>query len=145
MPATDLYEQDFFEWTRRNAALLRAGRLEDADLEHIAQEIEDIGKSQERELENRLEILLRHLLQWKLQPERRTRSWRLTANEQRREIEKLLRKMPSLQQALPQALPGAYGYAVRSAAEETEMPKSCFPESCPFALDQILDEEFFPE
>lgn len=145
MTATDLYDQDFFEWTQRNAALLRVGRLEEADLGHIAEEIEDMGKSQERELESRLEVLLHHLLKWKLQSDRRSRSWRLTANEQRREIEKLLRKMPSLMATLPATLPEAYAYAVRSAAEETEMPQSCFPESCPFALDQILDEEFFPE
>ena len=46
MTTRDLYDLDFFEWTRCNAALLRAGQLDQADLEHIAEEIEDMGKSQ---------------------------------------------------------------------------------------------------
>jgi hypothetical protein len=144
MLAKDLYERDFHAWTQCNAALLRAGSFEQADIEHIAEEIEDMGKSQQRELENRLEVLLLHLLKWLLQPDRRSKSWRRSANEQRREIEKLLRKMPSLRPRLPQALPEAYSYAVRAAVEETDLPKEAFPPTCPFALDEVLEEEFFP-
>jgi hypothetical protein len=76
--AKDLYEQDFFEWTVQNAQLLRAGRLEEADLEHIAEEIEDMGRSERRELESRLSVLLSHLLKWRFQPSRRGRSWQAT-------------------------------------------------------------------
>jgi hypothetical protein len=42
MPREDtaaLYDRDFFEWTVRNAELLRSGRLEEIDLEHVAEEI----------------------------------------------------------------------------------------------------------
>ncbi len=95
MVAKDLYDRDFFEWTQCNAALLRAARFDQADIEHIAEEIEDMGKSLRREVESRLEVLLQHLLKWKLQPGSRRKSWRLTANTQRREIGKLVRKMPS--------------------------------------------------
>lgn len=48
MTAKELYERDFFEWTRCNAALLRAGRFEQADVTHIAEEIEDMGKREDR-------------------------------------------------------------------------------------------------
>ncbi len=54
MIAKELYDRDFLEWTRCNAALLRARRFEEADIEHLAEEIEDMGKSQQRELESRL-------------------------------------------------------------------------------------------
>jgi hypothetical protein len=47
---SNLYDEDFFEWTRRNAELLRAGQLQQADIEHIAEEIEDMGKRDRREL-----------------------------------------------------------------------------------------------
>ena len=50
----DLYDQDFFEWTVQNAELLRARRFDEIDVEHIAGEIEDRGKSEQRELESRL-------------------------------------------------------------------------------------------
>jgi len=143
--ARDLYDHDFFEWTRSNAALLRAGRLAEADLAHIAEEIEDMGKSQQHEIENRMEVLLRHLLKWQFQSGRRSRSWRLTANNERRRIERLLRAMPSLCPRLVTILPEAYAYAVRAAADETDLPKSAFPASCPWSLDQVLDETFLPE
>ncbi|MBI3698676.1 MAG: DUF29 family protein, partial [Acidobacteria bacterium] len=66
--AKDLYDLDFFEWTARNAELLREGRFTEADMEHIAEELEDMGKRDRRELESRLELLLEHLLKWQMQP-----------------------------------------------------------------------------
>jgi hypothetical protein len=62
MTAKELYDRDFYEWTRCNAALLRAGRFEEADVERIAEEIEDMGRSERRGIEGRLEVLLTHLL-----------------------------------------------------------------------------------
>jgi hypothetical protein len=62
MNVKDLYDKDFFEWTRCNAALLRARRFEEADIEHLAEEVEDMGKRDRRELTSRLEVLLTHLL-----------------------------------------------------------------------------------
>ena len=68
MRTADLYDRDFAEWTRHNAELLRAGRASEADLEHIAEEIEDMGNRDRRELRSRLRVLLAHLLKWKFQP-----------------------------------------------------------------------------
>ena len=70
-----LYDQDFYAWTNEQAALLRAGRLSEADVEHIAEEIENMGKSEKRELVSRLRVLLLHLLKWQYQPTRRGKSW----------------------------------------------------------------------
>ena len=142
--AKELYELDFFEWTVRNAELLRSGRFEEADLGHIAEEIEDMGKRDQRELRSRLEVLLRHLLKWRLQPERRVRSWRLTTNTQRRRIRRLLGEMPSLRPHLEESVLAVYPDAVEATIDETGLPKDCFPATCPFSLDQILDAEFFP-
>ena len=96
MATRDLYDQDFLEWTVRNSGLLRAGRFGEADIEHIAEEIEDMGKSQRRELGSRLEVLLAHLLKWQFQPGGRNSSWESTIRIQRTKIAKLLRDMPSL-------------------------------------------------
>lgn len=145
MRLVELYDRDFFEWTQCNAALLRAGRFEQADVEHLAEEIEDMGKSQRRELENRLERLLQHLLKWRLQPEARSQSWRSTIKVQRREIGKLLAEMPSLRPVLAAGLGDAYEGGVARASAETGLPESAFPASCPFDLDQIFDQGFFPE
>ena len=55
MAAAQLYDRDFFEWIHCNAPLLRAGRFDQADIEHIAEELEDMGKGERRGLESRVE------------------------------------------------------------------------------------------
>ncbi len=147
MMVKDLYDQDFVQWTTRNAELLRAGRWQEADLEHIAEEIEDMGKSRRRALESRLEVLLTHLLKWQAQPERRavSPSWRATIKTQRSRINRLLREAPSLRNALTEDLAEAYEDAVTWAAAETGLPEDSFPASCPFPLEQIMDPGFYPQ
>ena len=76
--SANLYERDFYAWANEQAGLLRAGKLSEADLEHIAEEIESMGKSEKRELVNRLSVLLMHLLKWQFQATGRGTSWRLT-------------------------------------------------------------------
>lgn len=144
MTAKELYDRDFFRWTRLNADLLRSGRFTEADIDHIAEEIEDMGKSQRRALESRLEVLLAHLLKWQFQPGGRGSSWESTIRIQREKIAKLLRDMPSLRSALGEELPDAYRTAVLAAVGETGLPRNTFPAACPFSLQQVLDEEFFP-
>jgi hypothetical protein len=72
------YEQDVVAWASEQARLLRAGRLDLLDIEHIAEEIEDVGKSEQRELANRMSLLRAHLLKWAYQVDRRGNSWRRT-------------------------------------------------------------------
>ena len=62
---TASYHQDIIAWAEEQARLLRAGRLDGLDLEHLAEEIEDVGKSEQRELANRMALLMAHLLKWR--------------------------------------------------------------------------------
>lgn len=144
-PSPDLYEQDFYAWTQQQAALLRAGRLSEIDFKNIAEEIESMGSRERRELISRLAVLLAHLLKWQYQPERRSVSWRLTINEQRRHLALLLEDSPSLQARLEEFLPRAYRDGTRAALEETGFLNSPFPPACPYAAAQILGEDFWPE
>jgi hypothetical protein len=141
----ELYDQDFFEWTARNAKLIRAGRLDEADLEHIAEEIEDLGKREQHQLGGRLAILILHLLKWQAQPERRGSSWTATIQVQRLRLDKLLRKMPSLRRLVEEEVADAYPEARLRAAADTKRSESSFPDACPFTSAQILDPEFFPD
>lgn len=146
MTAKELYEQDIFLWTVRNAELLRAGRLEEADLEHIAEEIEDMGISQERTLSNRLHVLLTHLLKMQAEPQSRARQgWKASVATQRYHIRRLLKRAPSLKSQVAEEVTEGYKVAVGEAAAGTGLPESGFPKTCPFTVEQILDEEFFPE
>ena len=135
------YDADFYAWANTQAALLRSGRIDQADIEHIAEEIESMGKSELRELENRLARLFTHLLEWQFQPNRRSRSWTLTIKEQRRRLHRHLAQNPSLKAKLEQAVLDAYGDAILEAARETGLAEETFPPVCPFTIEQILNED----
>jgi len=70
-----LYDDDFYAWANEQAALLRAGRLSEADLEYIAEEIESVGRTEKRELISRLTVLLAHLLKWQYRSVHRRGPW----------------------------------------------------------------------
>lgn len=139
------HETDFYSWAKDNARLLRNGQVELADLENIAEELEDMGESRERELENRLGVLLTHLLKWVFQSSRRGNSWIATIKEQRRRVKRVLKKNPGLKSYLEEAFEYAYGDARLMATRETGMEENTFPEACPFTIEQTLDDEFWPE
>ena len=93
---TGSYDEDFQAWAKRNAELMREGKLSEIDTQRIAEELEDRGKSQRRELISRLAVLLTHVLRWQFQPDRRSDSWVSTIVTQRTEILLLLDHSPSL-------------------------------------------------
>jgi len=144
MNARELYDQDFFQWTQCNAALLRTGQLAEIDMQHIAEELEDMGKREQRELVTRLRVLLIHLLKWQLQPTRRGASWEATIDIQRDELVRQIEQMPSLRNYLVQSIPRICALAARKAAGETGLAAQSFPVDCPFSLEQMLDDRFLP-
>ena len=139
------YEKDFYAWLRHNVQLLRQGKLTDIDVDNIAEELESMGRSEKRELVNRLAILLMHLLKWQYQPQRRGKSWKNTIDTQREDILELLQESPSLRHELPAKLMSAYKKARRFAEDETGIDLNNFPSTCPYTLEQILNEYFYPE
>ena len=140
-----LHDRDFYTWTQQQAALLRAGRLAELDVANLLEEVEDMGRSEKRELLNRLAVLLAHLLKWRYQSQRRGRSWALTIKEQRLEARAELEDNPGLKPRLPEAFHRAYARACLQAAKETRLEESSFPKSCPWTVEQVLDDEFWPE
>jgi hypothetical protein len=142
---SELYETDFYAWANEQAALLRQGKLGSADIAHIAEELESLGRTEKRELVSRLAVLLMHLLKWRYQPGRRSGSWEATVVVQRRALLRHLGDNPSLKAVLPRALDDAYGDAVPAATAETDLPKATFPATCPWSLEQILDHGFWPD
>jgi hypothetical protein len=142
---TSLYDQDFYAWANEQATLLRAGKLDQADIENIAEEIESMGRSEKRELINRLAVLLLHLLKWQFQPGLRGNSWRLSIEEQRYRLENHLNDNPSLKAQITQAMRDAYRLALVEAERETGLARSTFPAVCSFAFDQAMSADFWPE
>ena len=138
------YEKDFYAWAVHNAELIRQGKFSEIDVEHVAEEIESMGKSERRELVNRLAVLIAHLLKWQFQSIKRSRSWLVTIENQRLGIADLLEESPSLHHELRERFFHAYERAILIASEQTGIEKSVFPKFCQFSFDQCLKNDFLP-
>lgn len=142
---SSLYDRDFYAWSNQQAELLRAGKLQQADIEHIAEEIESMGKTEKRELISRLTVLSLHLLKWRFQPAKRAASWEASVKVQRNRLIDHLDDNPSLKPLAPSALAAAYRDAVIEAIAETGLSESTFPQVCPWTIEQVLSAQFWPE
>ena len=139
------YKQDIVAWAQEQARLIRAGRFDLLDLEHIADEIDDVGKSEQRELASRMVILMTHLLKWQCQPERRSTSWTLTIREQRKGLCRRLKNTPSLKNELSNAdwLEDVWGDVLTMTTKETGIGE--LPDACPWVMTDILSSDWLPE
>jgi hypothetical protein len=138
------YHQDFYGWTQEQAKLLREHRLNELDLENLLEEVESMGKSEKRELESLLEVLLMHLLKWHYQPNFQGKSWELTIREQKAKSIRHLKENPSLKGQLAETFMYAYEDARLWAARETGLSLDTFPDACPWTFEQVIDPIFFP-
>lgn len=147
-----LYETDYTAWAKRHVELLRARRFADMDIEHLFEELSDMSKSERRELESRLLILIAYLLKWEYQyptlserwREFDGRSWRASITEQRKQLAVLLRQSPRLKSVLVETILAAYPDAVDLARQESRLPVETFPASCPYTAEQLLNDDFYP-
>lgn len=148
----ELYEQDFYAWTRHQARELR--RLKALhpntalDLDHLAEEIRDLGSEQLFAIRSQAIRLIEHLLKLAFsRHDRPRRGWMISVNSARAEIE--ARLTPTLRKRLEVALPKAYATARRNAAlalEDQGEPEAAaaLPEACPYDLAQLLDPDWLP-
>lgn len=137
-----LYDTDFCEWAHSVAARLRAGEIEGLDLENIAEEIEDLGKRDRREVRSRLLSLLAHMLKWDYQRQLRSESWAATIREQRKQLKLIFGDSPSLVRHARSGIADLYRGAVEEASAETELAEDAFPRQCPYAWQDIFEREF---
>ncbi|MEH2226571.1 DUF29 domain-containing protein [Nostoc sp.] len=144
MSKTTLYNQDFLVWTQQQAECLKKGRWAELDVEHLVEELEALGRSEQKEFGSYLQVLLMHLLKCQYQPERKTKSWVNTISNCRNKIQDCLEDTPSLQRLLEdwEWIQKYYRRARRDAANETQKPIETFPFECPFTMEQLLNTEF---
>lgn len=152
MANTELYEQDFYAWTHTQARLLDACQFEALDIPHLVEELTSLGKSEQRELLNRLRPLLEHLLKLAIAAQRLPnalqragRGWRATVKTQRLHVAQVLRDNPSLRSTVPRALGDAYEVARVEAAVALDIEEAMVPETCPWEVTQVLATDFWPE
>ena len=118
---------DCYRWALEQAALIRAGRFSDIDIVNVAEEIEDVGKSELRAFRSNLESILVQMLKWNYQAERRTRSWKLSIFEHRNRVHEVLMDSASMAAKWDEVLKRAYLLARSRAARETTLPSRNFP------------------
>jgi len=139
-----LYKRDFHAWARQQVRALSERRIVDVDWANVAEELDDLGKSEQKEIRNRLKILLLHLLKWHYQPDARKSGWAASIREQRQEIADVIDDSPSLHNEPAMRLDWAYVRARGLASDETGLPPSTFPDECPYAIDTVLNEDWLP-
>jgi len=140
-----LYETDFYAWTEAQVQLLKTQQWDGLDTVNLIEEVETLGRKERQELQNRLAVLIGHLLKWQFQLEQQSNSGLGTIREQRLQIKLLLQDSPSLKPYLEQAISDAYDLGVALAIRETELNEQVFPADCPFSLEQVLELRFLPE
>ena len=130
------YAEDFYGWTHQQAARLRAGDWQGIDIANIAEEIETLGRSEAAALRSSLRLIATHLLKFRFQPQRASRSWRVTVERERINVEHSLEESPSLKPRIAELFVQAYADARRLAAAETRLPLATFPLEPPFTLEE---------
>jgi hypothetical protein len=149
----ELYQKNYTEWAEKTADLLKKGQFSELDIEHLLEELASMGASEQNELESRLTILIAHLLKWQFQYQQLSErwqefkgdSWRTTIIEQRTRIAKRLRKSPGLKTKLPEIILEAYEDALELAIKETQLPTTTFPSECPYSVEQLFNDDFYPK
>ncbi|MEK7990616.1 MAG: DUF29 domain-containing protein [Thiotrichaceae bacterium] len=148
-----LYEKDFYAWIYHNIELVRSKKWDEIDPELLIEELESMAKRDKHELVSHLAILIAHLLKWQFQykqlsemwQEFKGDSWERSISEQRQQIARQLKMSPSLKSYFAKAVEEAFSDAVYLAVKETHLSFETFPTTCPYSIEQLSDDDFYPE
>ena len=138
------HDEDFYAWTQSTADLLRHKNYNQVDFQHIIEELESLGASERRELISRFAQLIFHLLKWEHQKHLRSRSWECSIKEQRLKLSFLFEQNPSLTAKAKEFMPKGYKQALSLIGKETPIDYNLLPATCPYTLEQLQDDEYYP-
>ncbi len=141
-PARARYERDICAWSQEQARLVREGPWSEVDRDNVAEEIESVGRTEFDKLESAVRIIVLHMLKWDHQPAFRSRSWTLSIDVQRVQLDHVLGDNPSLKPRIGEAISRGYRSARIEAAKETGFDKATFPATCPYSFDEIATRAF---
>jgi len=145
---SDLYNADFDRWALEQAALLKAHRFQELDIENLLEEIEDLSRRDRQALRSHLEVLLLHLLKRRCQPDHKSNSWLNSIDTARSNLRELLATSPSLRRYLADRIEATYTDARKTALKQARrygVSKfyQAMPAVCPWTVEQLLDEDFY--
>ncbi|OHY35555.1 hypothetical protein CENA302_10945 [Cylindrospermopsis raciborskii CENA302] len=132
-----LYEQDFALWSEKMADLIAAKRFEDLDIDNLVEEIRDLSKRERDRLLSSVRLILHHLLKWDHQPEKRSRSWQITIERERKNLDLYLEDSLSLKRYFCQEwVNKMYLTARLDAMKDTEID---MPQDCSYSLQDVVE------
>ena len=139
-----LYELDDSQWLGETISLLRNHQFSQLDLEHLIEELEDLGKEKKNAVASLLEQVIRHLLllqYWTKETEYNTINWQEEIYNFRTQLR---RKMTAnlrnyLEEELNYIYEDALGFVKIKTANTV-----IFPSQCPYSLEQLLDRDWLP-
>ena len=142
----NLYDQDFALWIEKTVKQLKSGDLSQVDLENLIEEVESLGKSQRKAVDNFLTRLLEHLLKrcYVVLPDC-YRGWEIEIRNFRKELKKEFKYSPSLKRFMIEILEECYREALEAVKED--YPDSIFPDVYPFSndIDGLLNHKFWQD
>jgi len=145
----ELYERDYYAWILDQVRALRERRTGEIDWENVAEEIEDLGKSEKRALESQLARLVEHLLKFRHAPaatrRRNQQGWDISIEDARHKVRRSLKDSPSLRSRVGEIFDEAYQDGRRAALVSMELPRSAIPDSAPWSFEQAMDDAFLPK
>jgi hypothetical protein len=141
-----LYEKDYYFWLETTIEKLRSKQFSTVDWENLVEELESMGRSEERALESLLVRLFEHLLKlayWKSEREYNEAHWRAEIRNFRKQIEKELKASPSLKAYLQEIFEESYQDAREIVSDRSQLPPDTFPVELGATVEEILDEDWF--
>ena len=139
-----LYEIDDNLWLEKTVELLKEKKFNELDLENLIEELESLARRDKLAMESLLEQVVIHLLlieYWDSEYERNYRHWRCEIRSFRRQINR--RITTNLYNYLNENFTSIYSYSRKYVIDKSGL--ETFPQDCPYILEQLLDEDWFPE
>ncbi|MCS7293355.1 MAG: DUF29 domain-containing protein [Gloeomargarita sp. SKYBB_i_bin120] len=147
MNTPSLYETDYQLWLEKTLACIRAGDWSQVDVEHLVEELEDLGQSNQHAVASYLMRLCEHLLKlkyWDAERERCYRGWLVEIRNFRIEIQDRLKRSPSLYPFVEDIFSRQYQRGRKLFLDGSGLDEKLVPETPPFTLAQALDENWLP-
>jgi hypothetical protein len=146
---SELYDDDYYAWVQHQVRVLRERRTEEVDWENVAEEIDDLGKSEKWSIESHLETLIEHLLKLAytrgIIRARNVRLWEGTAKLARSKIRRRLAQSPSLRGKMNELFEGAYEDGRTRVLATVKLPEYSIPTTTPWTVEQVMDDGFVPK
>ena len=141
-----LYEIDDYLWLEETIKLLKTKDLDNLDLDNLIEELESLGRNDLNKVRSLLRQIIIHILlleYWQEEYDRNYRHWQGEIIAFRDDLNNSLTN--TLKNKLVQELAHIYNVAVKVVVQKTGLASNLFPDNCPYSLEQLFDDNWYPQ